>query len=126
MKKIAVVEDNPDNRLLLRAILGGRYEVAEYENGTAACEGLREQIPDLVLLDISLPDMDGLDVLRQIRADAALKTVPVIALTAHDMPSDRGKFTAAGFDDYLTKPILDESVLLEAVESCLGRRPDRA
>ncbi|MFA6560352.1 MAG: response regulator [Verrucomicrobiia bacterium] len=122
MKKIAIVEDNPDNRLLVRAILGERYEVAEYENGMDACEGLRKQNPDLVLLDISLPDMDGMEVLRRIRADAALKQIPVIALTAYDTVSDRDKFIAAGFDDYLTKPILDEAILLEAIERCLNRR----
>lgn len=121
MKKIAIVEDNPDNRLLFRTILSERYEVAEYENGTDACVGLRKQTPDLVLLDISLPDMDGLEVLRRVRADAALKGIPVIALTAHDTLGDRKKFVAAGFDDYLTKPILDESVLVEAIEGCLNR-----
>jgi len=122
VKRIALVEDNPDNRLLFRTILSGCYEVAEYENGEDACKGLQEQKPDLVLLDISLPDMDGMEVLRRIRADATLKDTPAIALTASDALGDRERFLAAGFADYVTKPILDETILLEAIERCLSRR----
>jgi len=122
VKRIALVEDNPDNRLFFRTILSERYEVAEYGNGEDACKGLQEQKPDLVLLDISLPDMDGMEVLRRIRADATLKDTPAIALTASDALGDREKFLAAGFADYITKPILDETILLEAIEHCLNRR----
>ncbi len=122
MKKIVLVEDNPDNRLLFRTLLQDLYEVAEYESGVSAWESLRQEKPDLVLLDISLPDMDGLEVARRIRADASLKGLPVIALTAHAMSGDRERFLDAGFDDYITKPLLDETVLLEAIDRCLGRR----
>lgn len=122
MKKIALVEDNPDNRLLFRAILDGHYEVAEYETGAEAFAGVQKQQPDLVLLDISLPDMDGTEVLRRIRADGALKDVPVVALTAHDALGEREAFLAAGFTDYVAKPILEESVLLDAIERSLGQR----
>ena len=94
MKKIAVVEDNPDNRLLVKVILEPLYEVVEYETGFAALEGLPKEKPDLVLLDISLPEMDGAEVLRRIRADARLRALPVIALTAHAMAGDREKFLA--------------------------------
>ena len=121
MKKIALVEDNPDNRLLFRTLLCGCYEVAEYETGEDACEGAQRQKPDLVLLDISLPDMDGMEVLRRIRTDAASKDIPVIALTAYDAMGGRKEFLAAGFTDYLTKPILDGATLLEAIERCLNR-----
>ena len=72
MKKIAVVEDNPDNRLLVRVILEPRYEVSEYENGFLALAGLPRQKPDLVLLDVSLPEMDGTEVLQRIRSDPHL------------------------------------------------------
>jgi CheY-like chemotaxis protein/HPt (histidine-containing phosphotransfer) domain-containing protein len=120
MKKIAVVEDNPDNRLLVRAILEPLYDVAEYEDGVTALEGLQQQKPDLVLLDVSLPEMDGTEVLRRIRADARLQYLPVIALTAHAMTGDREKFLATGFDDYVTKPILDETLLLEAIQARLA------
>ena len=119
MKKIAVVEDNPDNRLLVRVILESLYEVVEYETGFAALDGLPGERPDLVLLDISLPEMDGTEVLRRIRADAQLRALPVIALTAHAMSGDREKYLEAGFNDYVTKPIVDENVLLDAIQKLL-------
>ena len=115
MKRIAVVEDNPDNRLLVRVILEPLYQVTEYENGFAALEGLPRERPDLVLLDVSLPEMDGTEVLRRLRADPCLRELPVIALTAHAMAGDREKYLAAGFDDYVSKPIIDERLLLEAI-----------
>jgi CheY-like chemotaxis protein len=115
MKTIAVVEDNPDNRLLVQVMLDPLYAIAEYETGSDALAGLRQHRPDLVLLDISLPGMDGTEVLRQIRADAALRDLPVIALTANAMTGDREKYIAAGFDDYVAKPLVDEALLLEAI-----------
>lgn len=123
MKKIAVVEDNPDNRLLVQVILESLYEVIEYENGFAALEGMAKQKPDLVLLDVSLPGMDGSEVLRRIRADGELRDLPVIALTAHAMTGDREKYLAAGFDDYVSKPILDEVLLLDAIKRLVARSP---
>ena len=122
MTRIAVVEDNADNRLLVQAILDGRYDVAEYASGRAALAGLRDVTPDLVLLDISLPEMDGAEVLRQIRADRRLRDLPVIALTAHAMAGDRERYLSAGFDEYLTKPIVDEALLLGAIARLLGAR----
>lgn len=121
MTTIAVVEDNADNRLLLQALLGGRYDIVEYENGADALAGLRASRPDMVLLDISLPGMDGNEILSQLRADNALRTLPVIALTAHAMTGDREKYLAAGFDEYVTKPIVDETILLGAIERGLKR-----
>jgi CheY-like chemotaxis protein len=118
--KIAVVEDNPDNRMLVQALLEDRYEISEYETGVEAVEGLGDDVPDLILLDISLPEMDGTEVLAWIRGQDALKDLPVIALTAHAMAGDRDKYLAAGFNDYVTKPIVDEGVLLEAIERCLS------
>jgi CheY-like chemotaxis protein len=120
MTTIAVVEDNADNRLLLQAILDGLYDLVEYENGTDALAGLAASLPDLVLLDISLPGMDGNEILARIRADRALQKLPVIALTAHAMSGDREKYLAAGFNDYITKPIVDETVLLSAIERWLA------
>lgn len=126
MTTIAIVEDNADNRLLLQAILDGLYDLVEYENGTDALAGLASVLPDLVLLDISLPGMDGNEILARIRADEALRKLPVIALTAHAMAGDREKYLAAGFNDYITKPIVDETILLSAIvrwlaESQAGR-----
>ena len=127
MTTIAVVEDNADNRLLLQAILEGLYDLVEYENGTDALAGLAASLPDLVLLDISLPGMDGNEILARIRADAMLRTLPVIALTAHAMSGDREKYLASGFNDYITKPIVDETILLSAIERWLATpRPDGA
>jgi two-component system cell cycle response regulator DivK len=120
MKTIVVVEDNADNRMLLGAILGDRYEVVEYEDGIEALAGLRRRRPDLVLLDISLPGMDGCEVLRRLRADTSLHGLPVIALTAHAMAGDRERYLAQGFDHYVAKPIVDENDLLGAVEGLLG------
>jgi CheY-like chemotaxis protein len=120
MTTIAVVEDNADNRLLLQAILDGLYDLVEYENGIDALAGLTAKLPDLVLLDISLPGMDGNEILARIRADESLRRLPVIALTAHAMAGDREKYLAAGFNDYITKPIVDETILMAAIEKWLA------
>jgi len=113
--RIAVVEDNPDNRFLVQALLEDLYDLSEFETGAEALEGLIGDHPDLVLLDISLPDMDGTDVFRWMKDQRELEDVPVVALTAHAMAGDREKFLAQGFNDYVTKPIVDESILLETI-----------
>jgi CheY-like chemotaxis protein len=118
--QIAVIEDNPDNRLLVRVLLEEYYEISEYETGVEAIEGLLADPPDLVLLDISLPEMSGTDVLNWIRDQEELRTRPVVALTAHAMAGDREKYLARGFDDYLTKPITDETILLETIAQWLN------
>jgi len=118
--KIAVVEDNLDNRLLVQAILEDDYEISEYESGMEVVDGLADDIPDLVLLDISLPGMDGTEVLEWVRAHDELKSLPVIALTAHAMAGDREKYLEMGFDEYVTKPIVDEDVLVGAIQRLLA------
>lgn len=125
MPIIGVVEDNPDNRLLVRAILEDIYEIVEFEAGREALEAFRAAPPDLVLLDISLPGMDGTEVLRHMRDDTRLATVPVIALTAHAMTGDRERYLAEGFDDYLSKPIVEEEVLMDAIVRLLSRGRER-
>jgi CheY-like chemotaxis protein len=122
MSTIAVVEDNADNRLLLQAILGDRYDLVEFDNGADALDAFLKAPPDLVLLDISLPGMDGNEILKRMRQDATLRGLPVIALTAHAMAGDREKFLAAGFDDYITKPIVDESKLFASIAKLLKKR----
>lgn len=119
MKQIAVVEDNEDNRLLAQALLEDQYEVTEYANGPDALQGMARKLPDLVLLDISLPEMDGSEVLQRMRNHPQLVNVPVIALTAHAMAGDRDRFLQAGFDAYVTKPIVDEARLLEEIDRLL-------
>jgi CheY-like chemotaxis protein len=118
---VAVVEDNADNRLLLSVLLSDDYEVVEYENGPDALAGVRTRRPKVVLLDISLPGMDGSEVLSHIRADDALRELPVIAFTAHAMAGDRERFLSQGFDDYVTKPIVDETALLSAIRRLAER-----
>lgn len=112
---IAVIEDSPDNRLLIQAFLEEEYEVSEYENGIEALEKMQAQIPALILLDISLPVMDGVEVLKNIRANSALSDLPVVALTAHAMSGDREKYLSFGFDEYISKPIWDEQILFDII-----------
>jgi two-component system, cell cycle response regulator DivK len=116
-----IVEDNADNRLLLGAILSGVYEVTEHSSGPAGLAALATEQPELLLLDISLPGMDGVEVLGHIRADPVFRHLPVIAFTAHAMSSDREKYLAHGFDDYITKPVVDETILLGSIERLLDR-----
>ena len=122
MNKIALVEDNADNRLLVQVILGDLFDVTSYENGPEALEGFTTNQPDLVLLDVSLPQMDGYEVVRRIREDGTMRDIPVIALTAHAMAGDREKCLQAGFDDYVTKPILDEEILISTMRRVLEQR----
>lgn len=120
MKKIALIEDNADNRLLARAILEDFYEVVEYEGGVEALSGMSASPPDVILLDISLPELDGREVLRRLRAEPKLQHLPVIALTAHAMAGDRERLLAAGFDAYVTKPIVDEQILLAEIRRAMA------
>src|SRR5689334_11637402 len=98
--RLAVAEDNPDNRLLPQALLAEEYDIAEYEDGPAALAGIPRAVPALVLLDVSLPGMDGPEVLRRLKGMPGLDRIPVIALTAHAMTGDRERLLAQGFDDY--------------------------
>lgn len=116
---VAVVEDNADNRLLVEALLADRYDVIEFADGAAALAGLPARKPALILLDFSLPGMDGEEVLRRLRADPDLGRIPVIVLTAHAMTGDRERFLAMGFDGYVTKPIVDETLLYGAIDRLL-------
>jgi len=106
MKKILIAEDNPVNRELLRELLELRgYEVAEACDGQEALRALEKSRPDLLLLDIGMPVMDGYETVRRIRADATLATLPVLAVTAYAMRGDEEKILATGFNGYLSKPI---------------------
>ncbi len=105
-QKVLVVDDNPAGRELVRESLQDYVgSIAEAANGREALEKLRTSLPDLVLLDIQMPEMDGYEVLREIRRDPALKGLRVVALTAFAMQGDQERAMAAGFDDYLTKPV---------------------
>ena len=105
-KRVLVVDDNPAGRELVRESLQGfASSISEASNGREALEKMRAAQPDLVLLDIQMPEMDGYEVLREIRRDPALHDLRVIALTAFAMQGDRERALAAGFDDYITKPV---------------------
>ena len=119
--RLAVVEDNPDNRLLLQALLTEEYDIDEYEDGPAALEGIPGAVPALILLDVSLPGMEGPEVLRRLKGMPGLDRIPIIALTAHAMTGDRERLLAQGFDDYVAKPIVDEELLYTAIRRLLSR-----
>jgi CheY-like chemotaxis protein len=105
-KRILVVEDNPDNRILITDVLSSlEYEVLVAEDGEEGIKMANAEIPDLILMDLSLPRMDGWAATTQIKANTALAHIPIIALTAHAMVGDREKALQAGCDDYVSKPI---------------------
>lgn len=112
---VALVEDNPSARVMMEAMLAP-HRVTCYETGAAALRELPKTKPHVVVLDISLPDMSGMDVLKGFRSLKASQNIPVIALSAHAMSGDREKFLAAGFDAYFSKPVTDSAALRRAIE----------
>lgn len=121
MKKILLVEDNQVNRELVREMLeGGEFEVFEAENGLEALHMLPKTSPDLVLLDIQMPVLDGMSAIKQLRQKPQYATLPVLALTAYAMVGDRERVLAAGFSGYVTKPI-DRKTLLSEIHAHLEK-----
>lgn len=108
MKKILIVEDVEMNVDLLTQLLEDDYALVVAKDGGRGVEMAASENPDLILMDMSLPVLDGYEAARQIRANAALKHIPIIGLSAHAMSGDADKARAAGCDDYLTKPVNDE------------------
>ena len=103
---ILVVEDNMDNMTLITDVLQSlNYEVIHATDGEKGVEITRQEKPDLILMDLSLPQMDGWTATRHIKADTSVQHIPVIALTAHAMVGDRERALDAGCDDYVSKPI---------------------
>jgi len=104
--RILLVEDNPENRDMLgRRLTRRNHQVSFAVDGAEALACVQAQRPDIVLMDLSLPVMDGWEAIRRLKADEATRSIPVIALTAHAMAGDREKAMAAGADDYDTKPV---------------------
>jgi len=122
--RILVVEDNERNMKLFRDVLQARgYRTLEATTGGQAVEVATEHGPDLVLMDVQLPDIDGVEALRRLRANARTESIPVLALTAQAMQGDRERFLAAGFDGYISKPV-DIVDLVDTVNRhCHGRDP---
>jgi CheY-like chemotaxis protein len=110
--KLLVVEDNPDNMLTVKALLSHDFEVIEAVDGNQAVEMAAKHLPNLILMDIALPEMDGIDAFKAIRNNMKLHNIPIIALTASAMVSDREVILAYGFDAYIPKPI-DEQVFFQ-------------
>jgi two-component system cell cycle response regulator DivK len=108
MKQILIVEDVELNLDLLVQLLEDDYELITAENGKDGVSLARQRKPDLILMDLSLPILDGWEATRQIKAEDELKNIPIIGLSAHAMSGDKERALAAGCDDYLTKPLNDE------------------
>jgi len=123
MKKILLIEDNEMNREMLARRLQKRgFEMLLAEDGLIGVDQARKNKPDLILMDMSLPNLDGWEASRQLKADPATVAIPIIALTAHAMAEDREKALAAGCDEFETKPV-DLASLLAKMETLLGKAP---
>lgn len=123
-KTVLLVEDNVDNRTIYRTILEyAGYTLIEAEDGEAALRKARDGSPDLILMDISIPLVDGWEVTRTLKTDPSTSRIPVIALTAHALAEDRRRAEEVGCDGYLAKPVEPRRVM-EEVERFLG--PGRA
>ena len=123
-KTILLVEDNEDNLIVYRTILDHvGYRVIEARDGEEGVARARADLPDLILMDVSLPKMDGWEATRRIKADEETRQIPIIAVTAHALDDDREKATQVGCDGYLAKPVAPRRVV-EEVERFIGK-PER-
>jgi len=122
MKKILIVDDEPNIRRLLQYNLGENFEVVSASNGEEALAELQKQRPDLIVTDVSMPNLDGFDFLKKVRSNDLLKHIPVIFLSARGQSMDKIKGLKMGADDYITKPFNPEE--LEIRINSLLRRTD--
>jgi CheY-like chemotaxis protein len=126
MSKVLIAEDNPVNRELLRELLETRgFSVAEACDGEEALREIEKTRPDILLLDLDMPVLDGFATVRQIRENPSLASLPVLAVTAYAMQGDREKVLASGFDGYLSKPI-QSRLLFEELDRFLGKQSAEA
>jgi two-component system, cell cycle response regulator DivK len=116
-RRILVVEDQEDNRRILRDLLmSAGYEIIQAENGEEALAVAAKERPDLILMDIQLPLLDGYEATRRIKANPALRTIPVIAVTSYALSGDENNARAAGCDAYVTKPFSPRALLAKIRE----------
>jgi two-component system, cell cycle response regulator DivK len=116
-KRIMVIEDHEDNRQILRDLLGSvGYELIEARDGETALTALASQRPDLILMDIQLPGIDGYEVTRRIKADPALRAIPIIAVTSYALSGEEDKARTAGCDAYVPKPYSPRQLLVKIRE----------
>jgi two-component system cell cycle response regulator DivK len=119
---VLLVEDNEDNRIIYSTVLRHLgYEVVEAQDGLRAIELARSVKPDIILMDISIPELDGWEATRILRQDPITKDIPIVALTAHALADDRERATALGFTSYLAKPVEPRAVVAE-VRRWIGDR----
>jgi CheY-like chemotaxis protein/glyoxylase-like metal-dependent hydrolase (beta-lactamase superfamily II) len=119
MKKILIIEDNEDNMFVIEDFLKDQFELFKAYDGKQGLQLVFDQRPDLILLDISLPLMDGTEVLRNIRQSVDIQHIPVVAITANAMIGDKEKYLDMGFDDYMSKPIIEPVELLAVMSKHL-------
>lgn len=106
MKKVLIIDDDPINQLLSRTMLEtGEYEILQAEDGETGIKVAKETLPDLILLDIQMPLMDGITAFKLLQSEHSTKDIPVVALTAYAMEGDREKLLSIGFRDYIAKPV---------------------
>jgi CheY-like chemotaxis protein len=118
-KSLLIVDDNPENlKLILMVLASGGYELVTAADALQALRAIEQRIPDLILLDLQLPGMDGLELTRRLRARAETQDIPIVAVTAYAMKGDEAKARDAGCDGYLVKPI-DKRLLRETVKRYL-------
>ena len=123
-KLILAVEDQEDNMQILRDLLtSAGYEIVEAENGEEALAAVAKRRPDLILMDIQLPVMDGYEATRRIKADPALQSIPIIAVTSYALSGDEEKARAAGCDDFVPKPYSPRQLLAKIREYLPSEKP---
>ena len=119
-KRILIIEDQEDNRAIMRDLLtGAGFELIEAVDGEEGVKLAQSERPDLILMDIQLPIIDGYEATRQIRAIVDLKSIPIIAVTSYALSGDEAKTREAGCDGYVAKPFSPRQLLAKVVESCL-------
>jgi CheY-like chemotaxis protein len=124
MATVLLVEDHPMNRKLFRDILGFQFDVVEAESAEAARDRLHSLVPNLILMDVQLPGMDGITFTRELKADPQTASIPVVAVSAHAMRQDVENARKAGCSDYITKPITDDPfAFLERLARALPPAP---
>jgi CheY-like chemotaxis protein len=128
MRKLLYIEDNEDNlyMLQLRFDVHGGYEVLTARNGAAAIAMTASERPDLILMDLDLPEIDGWEATRRLKADPATRDIPIIALSSHAMAGDREKALAAGCDEFDTKPIEFDRLLAKIEHALAPKRASQA
>lgn len=122
-KSLLVVDDNPENlKLILMILASSGYELVTASDADQALQAIEQRIPDLILLDLQLPGMDGLELTRRLKARPETTNIPIVAVTAYAMKGDEAKARHAGCDGYLVKPV-DKRLLRELVKQMLGMGP---